>query len=251
MKNIVMAVIAVAILFMGTAGFARGFSAGMFGAYSIDGGNIEKSIEEEKNWNHSMTNPKITKCEYDAVEIPGAGAFAMYAFSNGLFIRAGAERYELKSGGNISKSVWDQMAATMINYDYEIEYKAMAFPVFFGISLSPDKGRTSFYMAAGIVTGIVEITRDTFLKSNMITNEYHSDNDTVIPGFAGVLGIDKKIIGNFSVMIEYAVYKCEKDTLESGQGYDNWVPTGEFDYKYTETYGLPTHQLRLGVKYEF
>ena len=126
MKNIIWAVIAAALIFTGTESFARGISVGVFGAYSIDGGAIEDSIKEKRFMDYHPDNPLITKSEYDTVIMPGAGVFAIYQFSNGMFIRAGAEYYRLVSGGDVSKSVHESTFGTT-NYDYTIEYEPIEF----------------------------------------------------------------------------------------------------------------------------
>ena len=189
MKNIIWAVIAAALIFTGTESFARGFSVGVFGAYSIDGGAIEDSIKEKRFMDYHPDNPLITKSEYDTVIMPGAGVFAIYQFSNGMFIRAGAEYYRLVSGGDVSKSVHEYTFGTT-NYDYTIEYEAIAWPVMFGFSLSPDKGRTSLYIASGIISSLVKIRRETYTSYNGYT--YESDNESIITGFAGLLGAEKR-----------------------------------------------------------
>ncbi len=253
MKHIVWAVIAAAFIFTATESYARGFSVGVFGAYSIDGGNIEDSIKEKRYQAYDPGYPYITKSEYDTVIIPGAGGFAMYQFSNGFFLRAGAEIYQLVSGQDVSSSTYVYSPNTngMVNYDYSFDYTAIAWPVLFGFSLSPDKGRTSLYMAAGVVTSLVKIKRDTDIlnTSGPTSVVYNSENDTIISGFAGLIGAEKKIFWNISIMIEYAFYRCEENRKETGEYSIALGPTNE--YQYTETYGLPRQQARIGVKYSF
>lgn len=257
MKHIVWAVIAAAFIFTATESYARGFSVGVFGAYSIDGGNIEDSIIEKRTKDYQYNNPNITKLEYDTVIIPGAGAFAVYNFSNGFFIRAGAEFYQLFSGGEISKSIYDNNTGSMVNYDYKIDYTAFALPVLFGLNISPDKGRTNLYFGAGVVTAMNKIYRETkVIDTSNYPNwyyRYESENDSIITGFAGIIGIEKKIFSNVGVLIEYAFYRCEENRKESLDIYffsgGNENPWGSNSY--TETYGLPRQQARIGVKYSF
>ncbi|NLV67341.1 MAG: hypothetical protein GXY14_06665, partial [Spirochaetes bacterium] len=132
---------------------------------------------------------------------------------------------------------------------YKIDYEAFSWPVLFGFSLSPDKGRTSFYLAAGVITSLVKIERNTEIyNTNTMTHvPYNSENDTIISGFAGVIGAEKKILWNISIMLEYAFYKCETSRKESGEQNLIWP----FEYEYTGTYGLPRQQARIGVKYSF
>ncbi len=245
MKHIVWAVMAAAFIFTATAGYSRGFSVGVFGAYSIDGGNIEDSIDEKRSQEYDPYYPNITKSEYDTIQIPGAGAFLIYQFSNGLFLRAGTEIYQLVSGQDVSYSKWDDNTNvnTMVTYNYSFDYTAIAWPVMFGINISPDKGRTSIYIAAGIVTSLVKISRETQISFNGIY--YESDNDSIISGFAGIIGAEKKIFWNISIMLEYAFYRCEENRKESGKQ-NIWT-----SYQYTERYGLPRQQARVGVKYSF
>lgn len=255
MKHIVWAVMAAALIFTATAGYSRGFSVGVFGAYSIDGGNIEDSIKEKRTKDYQYSYSYITKSEYDTVIIPGSGAFAVYTFSNGFFIRAGAEFYQLVSGGEVSKSVYDNTIPAMVNYDYKIDYTAFAWPVLFGLNISPDKGRTNLYFGAGVVTSMNKIYRETkVLNTSMgYYYRYESENDSIITGLAGIIGIEKKIFGNIGVLIEYAFYRCEENRKESLDVYyfngamENPYPSNS----YTETYGLPRQQARLGVKYSF
>ena len=74
---------------------------------------------------------------------------------------------------------------------------------------------------------------------------YNSENDTIISGFAGVIGAEKKILWNISIMLEYAFYRCEENRKESGKYYTMNT------YEYTERYGLPRQQARIGLKYSF
>lgn len=255
MKHIVWAVMAAALIFTGTAGYSRGFSVGVFGAYSIDGGNIEDSIKEKRYqelFYSNYYNTHITKSDYDTIIIPGSGAFALYQFSNGMFLRTGIEIYQLVSGGDVSKSIsmYHVNAAqyTIFNYEYETDYMALAAPLLFGITVSPDKGRSSIYAAAGIVVSRVEINRKTGYHDvyNNIHYDYESENESIISGFAGLIGVEKKFLGNISVILEYAFYRCEENRKETGHAYYN-----NTDYQYTERYGLPRQQARIGVKYSF
>lgn len=245
MKHIFLAVMAAALIFMATAGYSRGFSVGVFGAYSIDGGNIEDSIKEKRYQEYYFYTPgnySATKSEYDTIVIPGAGFFASYEFNNGFFIRAGVERYELVSGGEVSKTLADMGSMVLFDYDYTIEYNATAAPVLIGLNLSPDKGRTSFYFAMGVIVSMTEVYRETSYPAY----NYTSENDTIITGFAGILGVEKRIINHLYIIAEYAFYKCEKDMKQSGEA--NVYP---YEYEYTENYGLPRQQARIGVKYSF
>lgn len=259
MKHIVWAVMAAALIFTGTESFARGFSVGVFGAYSIDGGNIEDSIDEKRYqelFYSNYYNTHITKSEYDTIMIPGSGAFAMYQFSNSMFVRTGVEFYQLVSGNDVSKSIliYDQNANNLVmhNYDYKTEYMALAAPLLLGITVSPDKGRTSIYAAAGLVVSRVEIDREIHYINTyfMYNNDYKSECDTIIAGFAGLIGVEKKFLGNLSIILEYAFYRCEENRMESGEAYSSQNPVYK-DYEYTERYGLPRQQARIGVKYNF
>ena len=149
MKHIVWAVIAAAFIFTATESYARGFSVGVFGAYSIDGGPIEDTINDKK-FIGDLGTSHYNYSRYDTLVIPGAGVFTVYTFSSGLSIRTGAEFYKMVSGGEISKSINGS------NNKYDISYDAFALPVLVGYTLSPDKGRTCLYIYTGVALSIVK-----------------------------------------------------------------------------------------------
>ena len=242
MKHIVWAVIAAAFIFTATAGYSRGFSVGVFGAYSIDGGPIEDTINDKK-FIGDLGTSHYNYSRYDTLVIPGAGVFTVYTFSSGLFIRTGAEFYKMVSGGEISKSLNNGGD----NHKYDIRYDAFALPVLVGYTLSPDKGRTCLYIYTGVALSIVKTEQEYNFDGGGIVYEYKSDNDPFIPGFAGLIGIEKRFFWNISIMLEYAFYKCETSRKESGEQNLIWP----FEYEYTGTYGLPRQQARIGVKYSF
>jgi hypothetical protein len=54
-------------------------------------------------------------------------------------------------------------------------------------------------------------------------------------------------------MMEFAFYRCEKSKKEWGDytKYENHAIVSSEDYSYTENYGLPRQQVRIGVRYSF
>lgn len=235
MKHIIWPVIAAAMIFTTTESFARGFSVGVFGAYSIDGGNIEKIIDDARTIDSGAI---MMDTSYETLRIPGSGIYGVYEFSNNSFIRIGFEYYKLVSGGDISH----------MNRKYSIEYEALAWPLLFGFNVSPDKGRTNLYASAGV---IIAKPNNKFYKkfdNAGIIFEYTSDKSSIVPGFAGLLGIERKLIQKTYLTFEYAFYKCEDEREETSEYY---TQGSYYEYKYTERYGLPRQQARIGLKYQF
>ena len=255
MKNIVRAFIAAALISTATESFARGFSAGLFGAYSIDRGQIENTINdrcffgynESPGSGHFMPDSAVS---HDEIIIPGAGLFASYTFRNGFSIRTGAEFYTLISGGNISTP--QSYGFCFDQNEYEIKYNSYAVPLLLGITLSPDKGRTNIYTYAGMVLSMINISQ---YSSHLNTDSgsstkrvYESENEAIVPGFAALIGAERRLFPGFYVMLEFAFYKCEKNKVEWGNYFIN---TNMHDYSYTERYGLPRQQARVGARYPF
>jgi hypothetical protein len=239
MKNIVQAVIAAALIFTATESFARGFSIGLFGAYSINGGPIENTINDKRFFDATNVS-EAAKISYDEIIIPGAGLFASYTFRNGFSIRTGAEYYTLIAGGDISKSHY--------GYDtnkYEIEYSSYAVPLLPGITLSPDKGKTNIYAYAGMVLSMIDISQhNQYATSGTATHE--AANKAIVPGFAALAGIERRLFSGFYIMLEFAFYKCENSKDELSHYYDD---STSGNYSYTERYGLPYQHVRIGARY--
>ncbi len=242
MKNRVIIFIAVSSLFIGVSASAKsktGFSMGMFGSYATDPGVIEYLIRDCES---------ASNYDNESISIPGTGFFARYEFKNNLFIRTGAEAYVMTGGGDIKISA---TSSSTISYDYQIDYFAMAVPLFLGINASPDKGKTNFYGAFGPVVAAVDIKRE--LKENDTSGptykEYSGEETEPLIGFGGLLGVEKQMTKSLYFLIEFAFYNCEGNKEVKGDYKLNGVWTS--DYNYTEKYGLPRQQIRLGLRCNF
>jgi hypothetical protein len=253
MKNIVRAVIAAALIFTATESFASGFSVGLFGAYSINGGPIEDTINNRhflvSDGGITIAMPDST-ISYDEIIIPGAGLFTSYTFRNGFSIRTGAEFYTLISGGNISNDIHIPTVVYYYN-KYEIEYNSYAVPLLLGIALSPDKGRTNIYAYGGMVLAMTDISQYYSYTAGTPPTEYEykSENEAIVPGFAALIGAERRLFSRCYVMLEFAFYRCETSKKEWGAHYKN--DSYQNDYSYTERYGLPRQQVRIGLRYSF
>ena len=222
-------------LFFSTQLFAKsGFSLGVFGSYAVDGGSIDGKLDRSQ----SLIS---LDSDFDPVIIAGSGLFARYDFSNNLFIRSGVEYNELVSGGDISGG-----DPSDVNYiKFQIEYNALSFPLFFGINVTPDKGKTNIYGAAGPILAIVE----SYLSKTEGVHLYETESDSFIFGFGGIFGIEKRITSGFYFMIEYAVYRCESSKKVGIKTFSNGFFIAEAPY--VEKYDLPRQQIRLGLRYAF
>lgn len=245
MKHIVWAVAAFAFIFTGTAGSARGFSVGIFAANTIDAGIGEYLLYDRSG-----------NAKQDELVVPGAGLFADYTFTGGFSVRTGVEMYELVSGGNIHGG--DMYEGS---FESETEYSAAAVPVLLGFTASPDKGRTNIYAYTGLVVSRIEIKHDeTKYLPSAVGGTYpvynNSEHDTIVPGFAAVFGMEKRIFYGFYIMLEYAFYKCESIRREESTKYDPFDVDPESTepithYESNEFYGLPRQVVRIGLKYSF
>ena len=244
MKKLALIIITAIITAAGPSLYAKGgFSIGVFGAYSIDGGAIENSINDAKYTGDYLTYGAYIESEYDPVIIPGAGLFIGYIFSSGFSMRIGSEMYNMVSGGNVYKKI------NTPSHDFNIEYEAAAFPLLIGFTASPDKGRTNIYGYTGIIFSMIDIMQNYEFNDGASVYKYEEDEGTFIPGFAALFGIEKRIFNKFYILFEYAFYKCEKSTNGTGNYYLNgsWMS----DYEYNRIFGLPRHQARIGLRYQF
>ncbi len=244
MKHIVWAVAAFAFIFTGTAGSARGFSVGIFAANTIDAGIGEYLLYDRSG-----------NAKQDELVVPGAGLFADYTFTGGFSLRTGVEMYELVSGGNIHG---EPLEIGTEPFESETEYSAAAVPLLLGFTASPDKGRTNIYAYAGLVVSRIEIKHnETKSYPNpvaggpLLTGYTNSEHDTIVPGFAAVFGMEKRIFYGFYVMIEYAFYKCESIRREESTEYDPSKTEPFSTFETNEYYGLPRQVVRIGLKYSF
>jgi len=231
MRNIILAVTVALAIFASTGAFARGFSVGVLGSYAIDNGVIDNSIDQT-----AMPFPP-DNIDYKPAEIAGGVFFIEYNFKNNFFLRTGFESYFTISSGEIK--------GYNPNYDeYYFDYNAYSIPFFAGIRLSPDRGRTSVYGAAGIFYADISIERE--VNSDSIPFYETADSSSDFIGIGGILGLEKKLIFNTFIVIEYAFYKGSDEKKQSK--YDSLNLT---TYHYYERYSLPTQQLRVGLKYDF
>lgn len=231
MKNIILAVTVALSIFASTGAFARGFSVGVLGSYAIDNGVVDDSWEQ-------ITDPFLytgINSNHNLPIIAGGVFFIEYNFKNNLFLRTGFESYFTTKDGHVID--------TSITEEYNLKYNAFAIPVFAGIRLSPDRGRTSVYGAAGIFYANVSIEREVNMPS-LFEKTVDSSSDFI--GIGGLLGLEKKLIFNTFLVIEYAFYKGSDDDKFSEFDSTSW---GTYDYY--ERYGLPAQQLRVGLKYNF
>ena len=256
MKNTVIAIISVLIMFTSSGVFAKGMSLGLLGSYAIDGGAIEKTAEKSlPDYPKGKEN-----IDFDPVEIAGAVFFLRYDFKNNIFLRTGLEINAMIKGGKL-EYYYSDSAPDEISQNTKLEYEAYTLPLYLGITLSPDKGKTSVYGAAGIFFSEVSIERKTYYKYISVgttEDDYHSraESDSMIFGFCGLLGLERRIFQDFYFVIEYAIYSGEKTQKESGESEVQYLDTTYYggtimDYEYTERYGLPRQQIRIGLKYDF
>jgi len=256
MKNIILAVTVTLAIFASTGAFARGFSVGVLGSYGIDNGAIERS----GNAAVLMYMDDSGNLDYDPMEVAGAVFFMRYDFKNNLFIRSGAEINFLAEGGEVKYN--DNSDPLNIRNDKKrIEYEALTIPVYFGITLSPDRGKTNVYAGAGAFFSIIEIEREYSIfetQAGSTHNDYktYAKNELFTIGYTGIIGLERNIFSNFYLVIEFAFYTGDITKKEDGEGTFwtlNGSPLGGITqpYQYTERYGLPSQQLRLGLRYEF
>lgn len=154
---------------------ARGFSAGLLGSYAVDGGALEKTLENHAEW----LEDNSTHFNYEQLQIMGVTLFTRYDFNNNIFLRTGLD-YNFKLYGGITEE-GDASSMTKYKFDYE----AFTIPLYCGITLSPDRGRTSVYGAAGFYLSVVSIGRD-FSKGD-ITAE--GNRDIFVSGITALTGI--------------------------------------------------------------
>jgi opacity protein-like surface antigen len=240
MKYIVIIVLTISAFFINTTSFAKGgFSLGMFGAYTTDGGSIEDTVHDAE----SADIEKEVKSE--KIIIPGMGLFAKYEFKNNLFLRTGLEAYKMISGGEID-IVDDSTPSTT---EYTIDYFAAAIPLYLGIKVTPDKGKTNIYGAFGLVIAIVDINWERHeVQSGPLYYDWEWKDDDMVIGLGGLFGVERAVITNFYLMIEYAFYKCD-DSKDTEIEYNN-NGTKTY-YNRTNRFGLPRQQIRLGLRYNF
>lgn len=244
MKKLTVTITAALIIVINPSLFAKGgFSLGVFGAYSIDGGAIEDKINDAKYPGDYLSYGSNIKTEYDPLVIPGEGLFAGYNFSNGFSIRIGAEMYKMVSGGNVYKQI------NTPTHEFEIEYEAAAFPLLFGFTASPDKGRTNIYAFAGVIISMIDFYQNYEFNDGVNVYRYEEENSAFVPGFAALFGVEKRIFSNIYILLEYAFYKCEESRENTGNYYIGGVWNS--DYQYTRTFGLPRQQVRVGLRYQF
>ncbi|HOP64025.1 MAG TPA: hypothetical protein PK358_16220 [Spirochaetota bacterium] len=224
-----------------------GISIGVFGAYSTDCGAIEEKINEATARSNDASD---FSSEHDTVMVPGAGLFARYDLTRYLFIRGGAEYYELTSGGDIKKHEYYTIPDLAYDYEYSIEYSALAFPLFIGLTVSPDRGRTAVYAACGAVISRIDMSYEMHeYDSTPHTNDYDSDGSTTVIGAGGIFGIERRVFSGFYFMLEYAMYRCETNEQETMERIYDGFPTD--DVEYSVKYGLPREQLRVALRYAF
>ena len=235
MKNIILAVTVTLAIFASSDIFARGFSVGVLGSYAIDNGVIDDAMDQ-------TAMPLIglpSDVEYKSPILGGGVFFIEYAFKNNLFLRTGFESFFTISSGEIKGN-------SMGDEEYYFDYNAYAIPVFAGIRLSPDRGRTSVYGAAGIIYANVSIEREAYINTGGPIFDDTADSDSDFIGIGGLLGLERKVIFNTFLVIEYAFYKGSDARKE-----DAYDSSSFATYNYFERYSLPTQQLRVGLKYDF
>jgi len=231
MKNIILAVTVALAIFASTGAFARGFSVGVLGSYAIDNGAIDKSVNDQKN-SFGIVDPIMKKNE--PMEISGTVLFLRYDFMNNLFLRTGFEaNYSIKSAQMLKD---DGMG---IRQEYIFEYFSYTIPLYLGISLSPDRGRTAIYGAAGINYSFIEIKRESEI-TGMI---FEIDSDSDLFGIGGIFGIERVLFHRVFLVMEYAFYAGSKSKQNNGT---DGLMSSKFDQ-----FSLPAQQMRAGLKYNF
>lgn len=234
MKNIILAVTVTLAIFASSDIFARGFSVGVLGSYAIDNGAIDKSIEKDATMNFVSGSEKT---DYKSIKIAGVTLFARYDFKNNLFLRTGFESNFTISAGNYK---YDNGGG--INEEFIYKYKSYTIPLYLGITLSPDRGRTSVYGAAGINYSKIEIERER-LYTTPNENKFDSDSDLI--GLGGIFGLERILFSNIYLVIEYSLYAVSNENKEK------YIDAFSTEFEYIERYSLPTQQLRVGLKYDF
>jgi len=221
-----------------------GLSFGLLGSYSIDGGAIENTYYKSV----SSLQSYYPDAEYDPLLIAGFTAFLRYDFRNNFFIRTGFEINKLIDGGTINYETGS--AGSLFQEKYSYKYEANTFPLYFGIILSPDKGKTSVFGAAGIFYSMIDIEREYYYFDETASNKSQKlgESSSGVFGFCGIFGLERIIFSRLYFVVEYAFYAGEKTEKESGEEKDLMLLTST-EYSYRERYGLPKHQVRIGLKY--
>jgi len=251
MKNIILAVTVTLAIFASTGAFARGFSVGVLGSYAVDNGAVEKSTENFAK-DLPMDIPFNRKIEYSPPVISGIAIFLKYDFHNNFFIRTGFDYNYLVTGAKFS-SYEDMGLPNYLQHKMEINYESYTTPLYLGMNLSPDKGRTSVYLGIGAYYAMIGIKRNWHIIDNggiYAETKRKSDKDSSIFGPCAIIGMERILFSKTYLMFEYSVFSGEKVKHESGEGLDvvNSLP---IDYNFIERYGLPSQQLRLGLRYDF
>jgi opacity protein-like surface antigen len=249
MKNIILAVTVAVAIFASNGAFARGFSVGVLGSYGIDNGAIQKTADAEMQVMYPEKGYKI-----ESLNIVGISSFIQYDFKKNLFLRSG---FEYNTNINSEYFNYDYDGVDRRKENKEIEYSAYSIPIYFGITLSPDRGKTSVYTGAGIVYSKINIEKNSYYyedigNDSFVDSEYtqHSESETDFIGYSGIFGLERNIFSNIYLVLEYAFYAGEEINEEKGNGYDILNDIYN-DFNYIERYGLPTQQLRVGLKYDF
>jgi len=230
MRNIILTASVALAIFTSTGASARGFSVGVLGSYAIDNGVIDKSIESDID---AVIVAPSGSLDHKPIEIAGTVLFARYDFRNNLFLRTGFEsNFTTRSG-------YYKHDPGPTTSEYFYEYLAYTIPFYLGITLSPDRGRTSIYGGTGFYYSIIEIKREQFID----VFESKPDSDSELFGLSGIIGLERAIIGKIYLLIEFSFYTGSNSNMEQRDD--------GFGSQYLERYSLPTQQLRLGLKYDF
>lgn len=252
MKNIILAVTVTVAIFASTGAFARGFSVGVLGSYAVDNGAIEKSSQIFTNSIPPII-PSGERYNYKSPEVAGIVTFLQYDFKTNFFIRTGFETNFIMNGGTYKFGT----EGAMPTYDdNELNYRDYTVPLYLGINLSPDRGRTSVYAAVGIYASKIEIHKKEFNEQfGANHNQFYKEMEDNVNlfGLSGIIGFERLILSRIYLVIEYAVYSGEKSKIvaKNIKHYENGVFLGSFEERYMEQFGLPSQQLRLGLKYNF
>lgn len=258
MKNILSVTIVFLTILASTTGFARGLSLGVLGSYAVDSGAIEKSS--------SLTViqyvDKEGKSDYKSSQVIGTVFFIRYDFKNNLFLRSGFEHNILADGGELNYNYFDgdPNGKTVKDY-YKKDYQAFTVPLYLGITLSPDRGKTNIYAGTGAAFSIIDINLNAEIyefHSGQIQNEFygHFKQNHFHISHTSIIGLERNIFSNFFLVIEFAFYardsvKTENVDMEISYWEGNPGYGAIEQMEYTEHYGLPRIQLRAGLKYNF
>ncbi len=260
MKNILSITIVFLTILASTAGFARGLSLGVLGSYAVDSGAVEKSS--------SLTVIQYVnqegKPDYKSSQVIGTVFFIRYDFKNNLFLRSGFEHNILADGGELNYNYVDGGPNYKTVKDhYKKDYQAFTVPLYLGITLSPDRGKTNIYAGTGAAFSIIDINLNAEIYElegvgpppknefygHLKQNHFHISHTSII-------GLERNIFSNFFLVIEFAFYAhdtVKTDNADLEISYWEGIPgNGAIrQEKYTEHYGLPRIQLRAGLKYNF